>query len=109
MILAKLPFANFKDPIHAGRQRHIESLGGDSFREYSLPLAAMQFKQGFGRLIRSSSDRGVVFLLDSRAASSNYGAVFISSLPGPRLVTGSYQSCLEQARSFMEEGQHVES
>lgn len=109
VILAKLPFANFKDPIHAGRQRHIESLGGDSFREYSLPLAAMQFKQGFGRLIRSSSDRGVVFLLDSRAASSNYGAVFISSLPGPRLVTGSYQSCLEQARSFMEEEQHVES
>ncbi len=107
VILAKLPFANFKDPIHAGRQRHIESLGGDSFREYSLPLAAMQFKQGFGRLIRTATDRGVVFLLDSRAAASNYGSVFISSLPGPRLITGSHQECLEEARRFMEDKQHV--
>ncbi|MEZ5338910.1 MAG: helicase C-terminal domain-containing protein [bacterium] len=108
VVLAKLPFANFKDPIHAGRQRHIESQGGDSFRQYSLPLAAMQFKQGFGRLIRTGSDRGVVFLLDSRAASSNYGSVFISSLPGPRLTTGSYQACLEEARRFMEDSQHAD-
>lgn len=108
VILAKLPFANFKDPIHAGRQRHIEAGGGDSFRQYSLPLAAMQFKQGFGRLIRTASDRGVVFLLDSRAAASSYGSVFINSLPGPRIVTGTHQQCLAEAQRFMEDKAHVE-
>jgi len=102
VVLAKLPFANFKDPIHAGRQRAIEAEGGDSFRQYSLPLAAMQLKQGFGRLIRSTQDYGCVFLLDSRAARANYGRVFLDSLPSPQLVTGSYQECLDAAREFME-------
>lgn len=102
VVLAKLPFANFKDPIHAGRQRAIDAEGGDSFKRYSLPLAAMQLKQGFGRLIRTQSDRGCVFLLDSRVAHANYGKVFLESLPNPATFTGGYQECLEQARRFME-------
>jgi DNA polymerase-3 subunit epsilon/ATP-dependent DNA helicase DinG len=103
VVLAKLPFANFKDPIHAGRQRAIEAEGGDSFKRYSLPLAAMQLKQGFGRLIRTTLDYGCVFLLDSRAAHSGYGKVFIETLPGPRVVTGPYQQCLSAAERFMDE------
>jgi Rad3-related DNA helicase len=103
VVVAKLPFANFKDPIHAGRQRAIDAGGGDSFNNYSLPLAVMQLKQGFGRLIRSATDYGCVFLLDSRAMRARYGKVFIDSLPGPRLKAGRYQDCLAWAREFMEE------
>jgi Rad3-related DNA helicase len=101
VVLAKLPFANFKDPVHAGRQRAIDERGGDSFNEYSLPLAATLLKQGFGRLIRSQKDYGCVFLLDSRAVNSRYGRVFIDSLPGPRLYSGRYEDCLKEAKKFM--------
>jgi ATP-dependent DNA helicase DinG len=103
VVLAKLPFANFKDPIHAGRQRAIDAEGGDSFRNYSLPLAAMQLKQGFGRLIRTKRDFGCVFLLDSRAANASYGKVFIETLPGPAIVKGHYRECLSAAQRFMEQ------
>ena len=101
VVLAKLPFANFKDPIHAGRQRAIDADGGDSFKRYSLPLAVMQLKQGFGRLIRTSQDRGCVFLLDSRAGRASYGKVFLESLPNPRIYIGGYADCLESAGRFM--------
>ncbi|MCC7478194.1 hypothetical protein IT575_07010 [bacterium] len=108
VVLAKLPFANFKDPIHAGRQRAIDESGGDSFRGYSLPLAATLLKQGFGRLIRSRRDHGCVFLLDSRAVNSSYGQVFIDSLPGPQIYRGKYSDCLDRARDFMAEGQKAQ-
>jgi Rad3-related DNA helicase len=101
VVLAKLPFANFKEPINAGRQRALDAAGRDSFRDYSLPLAAMQLKQGFGRLIRSKSDRGCVFLLDSRVSKASYGKVFLESLPGPRMYSGRYADCLSEARKFM--------
>jgi Rad3-related DNA helicase len=101
VVLAKLPFANFKEPINAGRQRALDAAGRDSFKDYSLPLAAMQLKQGFGRLIRSRSDRGCVFLLDSRVSRASYGRVFLDSLPGPRTFSGPYAQCLKQAREFM--------
>ena len=103
VVVAKLPFANFKDPIHAGRQRAIDADGGDSFNHYSLPLAVMQLKQGFGRLIRSRTDYGCVFLLDSRVMRARYGKVFIDSLPGPNLKAGRYRECLAWARDFMED------
>jgi ATP-dependent DNA helicase DinG len=93
--------ANFKDPIHAGRQRALDQSGADSFSNYSVPLAAMQLKQGFGRLIRRASDHGCVFLLDSRAAKARYGQTFIASLPGPKLFTGKAEECLKQAADFM--------
>jgi Rad3-related DNA helicase len=105
VVLAKLPFANFKDPIHAGRQRAIDAEGGDSFMRYSLPLAAMQFKQGFGRLIRTKTDYGCVFLLDSRVARAAYGKVFVDSLPNPKIISGTYTDCLATAREFMDQMQ----
>lgn len=103
VVLAKLPFANFKDPIIAGRQRAIEAHGESSFYKLSLPMAAMQLKQGFGRLIRSTRDFGCVFLLDSRVATMNYGRVFLGSLPGPRTYMGHYHDCLLEAEHFMSE------
>jgi len=105
VVLAKLPFANFKDPIIAGRQRAIEARGESSFYKLSLPLAAMQLKQGFGRLIRSTRDFGCVFLLDSRVATMTYGRVFLNSLPGPRTFMGHYHDCLAEAEHFMSEHQ----
>jgi len=101
VVLAKLPFANFKDPIHAGRQRAIDADGGDSFKRYSLPLAVMQLKQGFGRLIRTSTDRGCVFLLDSRVSRASYGKVFLESLPKPKTHIAGYLDCIDVASQFM--------
>lgn len=103
VVLAKLPFANFKDPILAGRQRAVEAAGESSFYKLSLPQAAMQLKQGFGRLIRSKRDYGCVFLLDSRVALKSYGKVFLSSLPGPHTYCGPYMHCLDLAQQFMQQ------
>lgn len=101
VVMAKLPFANFKDPIHAGRQRALNEARRSSFNEYSLPQAVMLLKQGFGRLIRSRRDRGCVFLLDSRVATSSYGRIFVDSLPGPAKFIGKPDDCLQTAAAFM--------
>ena len=66
VIIDKLPFAVPSDPIIAARQRHIEEAGGSSFYEYSVPQAIISLKQGLGRLIRSTTDRGVLAVLDPR-------------------------------------------
>jgi len=81
VIIDKLPFANPSDPLVRARLDLIESQGRNAFREYSLPSAALSLKQGFGRLIRSRSDRGIVAILDSRIANRRYGRYFLESLP----------------------------
>jgi len=81
VIIDKLPFANPSDPLVRARLDLIESRGQDPFSEYSLPSAALSLKQGFGRLIRSRSDRGIVAILDSRIANRRYGRYFLESLP----------------------------
>ena len=63
----------------------------------------MQLKQGFGRLIRTKTDKGCVFLLDSRVASYGYGKVFLKSLPDPPVYTSGYEDCIANAREFMSE------
>ena len=77
----KLPFAPPDDPLVAARCRRLEEAGHDPFGEYSVPQAALQLAQGFGRLIRHRADRGVVALLDRRAATRAYGQRVLSSLP----------------------------
>jgi ATP-dependent DNA helicase DinG len=81
VILDKLPFASPSDPLTRARLDDIEARGGNSFRDLSMPQAALTLKQGFGRLIRSRRDRGVVAILDSRIANKSYGAYFLDSLP----------------------------
>lgn len=81
VILDKLPFGNPSDPLTRARLDDIESRGGNSFRDFSMPQAALTLKQGFGRLIRSRRDRGIVAILDSRIANKSYGAYFLDSLP----------------------------
>lgn len=81
LILARLPFSVPSEPIAQARVEKVERGGGDAFREYSIPLAVIRFKQGFGRLIRSRSDYGAILILDSRVVRQSYGRAFLSSLP----------------------------
>ena len=77
LAIVKLPFDVPSDPIVAARSETFE----DPFNEYSLPEAILRFRQGFGRLIRTQSDRGVVAILDRRVLSKKYGRLFLESLP----------------------------
>ena len=81
LVLAKLPFQVFTEPIIKARCELIESRGGDAFMGYSVPAAVIRLKQGFGRLIRSRSDRGVIVLMDKRIMTRVYGRQFLRSLP----------------------------
>jgi ATP-dependent DNA helicase DinG len=87
VIIDKLPFAVPSDPVVAARQRHIEEQGGSSFHEYSVPQAIISLKQGLGRLIRSTSDRGVLAVLDPRLRTKMYGQTFLRSLPPCRITS----------------------
>lgn len=87
VIIDKLPFAVPSDPVVEARIRAIRERGGNPFYEYQIPEAALALKQGFGRLIRSRSDRGVLVLLDNRITKQRYGRVFFDSLPDYRFTT----------------------
>jgi ATP-dependent DNA helicase DinG len=86
VIIEKLPFASPDDALTRARIEHLKSQGGNAFREYQLPEAALALKQGVGRLIRSETDRGVVVICDPRLIEKPYGRVFRASLP-PMPVT----------------------
>ncbi len=82
VIIDRLPFAVPGDPVVAARVRAIDSAGGNAFYDYQVPSAVITLKQGFGRLIRSLHDRGLLALLDNRILKKQYGRVFVESLPG---------------------------
>ena len=81
VIIDRLPFPTPSDPLVMARIAAMEARGLDGFENYMIPAATVRLKQGFGRLIRSGTDRGVVALLDGRAASTRYGATILSALP----------------------------
>jgi len=85
VILDKLPFEVPSDPVVEARCRRLEEAGESAFMRYLVPAAALSLKQGFGRLIRTTRDRGVVAILDSRIRTRGYGKVFLRSLPPARL------------------------
>jgi ATP-dependent DNA helicase DinG len=87
VIIDRLPFAVPSDPVVAARVKAIDAEGGNAFFQYQVPSAVITLKQGFGRLIRSLHDRGLLVLLDNRILKKAYGRVFIESLPNYRRST----------------------
>jgi len=85
VMIDKLPFPSPHDPLHEARSEDVTRQGGDAFMEYTLPLMTLSLKQGFGRLIRTKTDRGVVAILDNRLSTKRYGSMVISSLPPARV------------------------
>jgi ATP-dependent DNA helicase DinG len=81
VVITRLPFEMPEHPLQKAIHRYIEDRGDDAFREYSLPRAIFMLKQGFGRLIRSKEDTGVVMILDKRITTKSYGREFIAALP----------------------------
>jgi ATP-dependent DNA helicase DinG len=81
VVIDRIPFAVPDDPLTAARIDRIREQGGDPFNGFQLPRAALALKQGFGRLIRSRADSGIVAILDGRLARRQYGATLLASLP----------------------------
>lgn len=100
IIIDKLPFKVPTEPLTQARIEAIERNGGNSFMDYILPHAALRLKQGFGRLIRSTADRGAVVLLDRRVLEKGYGRYFLDTLPAPPAVTGTWIEISEQLLAF---------
>ncbi len=87
VIIDKLPFAPPNDPLQAARMEAVSARGGNAFNEYQVPQAALSLRQGFGRLIRTATDRGIVALGDTRLITKRYGQTFLESLPKARRFT----------------------
>ncbi len=100
VIIDRLPFPSPADPLVAAKLASIEAAGRSSFDEYMIPSAIVRLKQGFGRLIRSKSDRGLVVLLDGRIASMRYGAQIVAALPPAKRIED-----LTELRSFFTRSQ----
>lgn len=103
LIITKLPFSVPSTPLFEARAEALERAGGNSFYEIAVPQAVIKFKQGFGRLIRSHTDRGFVLMLDNRVMVQRYGQIFLRSLPPARRVVGAGQGIIPQIRAFMAE------
>src|SRR5438034_1271722 len=86
VIIDKLPFQVPSDPLGAGRAAQIQREGGNAFAHYQVPSAVLRLKQGFGRLIRSTTDRGILAVLDCRLSTKTYGKFFIASLPDYKIT-----------------------
>src|SRR5713226_2097696 len=102
VIVDRLPFSVPTDPVVVARSRRIEEDGGNAFLDYQVPGAVLALKQGFGRLIRSRTDRGVLALLDVRIRTKHYGGLFLESLPAYRVT-----SDIGEVERFMGKGSHV--
>jgi len=103
VVITKLPFKVPNDPIQQARAEAVEKRGGNSFMEISVPEAIIKFKQGFGRLIRHSEDRGVAVVLDQRLATARYGGLFIESLPKCRLVSDNLDAIEKEVTRFLDD------
>jgi ATP-dependent DNA helicase DinG len=104
LVLAKLPFRVPSDPVTAAHCEAIEARGGDAFGEYMIPHASLRLKQGFGRLIRSATDRGVVVLADPRVVTKSYGRRLLDALPAARRVVKPWALVKPELDAFYADG-----
>ena len=102
VVIARLPFETYGDPLFKARCEKIEQEGRSSFAELSLPQAVIRFRQGFGRLIRSRADRGVVVVADTRIVAKSYGSVFAGSLPVKVEVADSRRGLVARLRQLLQ-------
>ena len=102
VVLARLPFPQVGEPIVEARSEKVTELGGSAFRDYMLPEAIIKFRQGFGRLIRSKRDRGVVIVADPRIVTKNYGSVFRKSIPASVHTVSDIDSLAEKTAAFFD-------
>lgn len=100
LVIAKLPFKVPTEPLTAAHCEAIERAGGDAFAEYMLPHAALRLKQGFGRLIRTTTDSGVVVIADARVVRMAYGRELLRVLPPARRLVGRWAELREEIRRF---------
>ena len=101
VIITKLPFRVPTEPIIEARTEYIDQNGGNAFIDFSLPLAVIKFRQGFGRLIRSKTDYGMVAILDRRVIEKFYGRWFIQSLPECKQFIGTMDEIIPPAKDFL--------
>jgi ATP-dependent DNA helicase DinG len=99
-VLNKLPFKVPSEPLTAARLERLAEQGSDGFTGYLLPHAALKLKQGFGRLIRSRQDVGVVLLLDSRVVTKRYGPLVLNGLPRAEQVFGTWAEVRIKCEDF---------
>jgi ATP-dependent DNA helicase DinG len=100
LVIAKLPFRVPTEPVTAAHCEAIVARGGDPFAEYMLPHASLRLKQGFGRLIRSTTDRGVVVVTDPRLVTKSYGRVLLNALPPAARVVGPWAKICATVQRF---------
>jgi DNA polymerase-3 subunit epsilon/ATP-dependent DNA helicase DinG len=101
LVVTKLPFAVPTDPVFAARSAEMD----DPFYQYAVPDAILRFRQGFGRLIRTRSDRGIVAVLDGRVETKAYGQMFVDSLPPCTVVRGPLRALLTEAATWISRGE----
>jgi len=100
LVLTKLPFKVPSEPLTAARLERLESQGQNGFTNYLLPHAALKLKQGFGRLIRTEQDVGVVLLLDRRIVTKRYGPLVLNGLPNAEQIVGEWSAVLTRCEDF---------
>ena len=100
LVLTKLPFKVPSEPLTAARLERLESQGQNGFTNYLLPHAALKLKQGFGRLIRTEQDVGVVLLLDRRIVTKRYGPLVLNGLPNAEQIVGEWTAVLTRCEDF---------
>ncbi|MEX0999957.1 MAG: helicase C-terminal domain-containing protein [Thermodesulfobacteriota bacterium] len=101
VIITRLPFRVPTEPIIEARVEYMENQGLNSFTDYSVPVAVLKFKQGFGRLIRTKTDKGVVLVLDKRLISKFYGKFFLNSLPKCTKLVDSSDNIINNIKLFI--------